>query len=314
MADHLDSQEMVLDEFLVSAARSFNNAQKLMLKGSGISASMVLSSADLEVKVTVDNANGCMKVRPISLRDIREGGIDSGMLSTLRINYVGSVDELSAGGLSEVATPGTNYTPTTGKRIPDLTDLTLNEATDRLKANKWKFVAHAASREEIASAGETTHGKVIRQQPEPFEESDTDTIHFWVNLGSVSVQAIDGIGEKMASKLSKVGIRSIGDLSLANVSELSSLLRMNEQRTRDFVNMASMMSRLVVFGLKDEIVELLVKGANIYSVEDLAQADPIELYQACSEILVEGEIMTPKEFSFTQKDVEGWISVAKRSL
>ena len=313
MANQRDSQEMVLDEFLASAARSFNDAQKLMLKGSDISASMMLSSAELEVKVAVDNANGRMKIRPISLRDIREGGIDSGMLSTLRINYVGSVDELSTGGLSEGATPETNDTPTK-KRVPDLTDLTLKEATDRLKANKWKFVAHAANREEIALAGETTHGKVIRQQPEPLEESDTDTIHFWVNLGSVSVQTIDGIGEKMASKLSKAGIRSIGDLSLANVSELSSFLRIDEQRTRDFINMASMMSRLVVFGLKDEIVELLVKGANIYSIEDLAQADPIELYKACSEILTKGKIMTPKEFSFTQKDVEEWISVAKRSL
>ena len=313
MTDQPDSQEMVLDEFLVSAARSFNDAQKSMLKGSGISASMILSSAKLEVKVAVENANGCMRVRPISLRDMREGGIDPGMISTLRINYVGSVDELSSGGLSEVVTPGTDDTPTK-KRIPDLTDLTLKEAKDRLKANKWKFVAHAANREEVALAKETTHGKVIRQQPEPFEESDTDTIHFWVNLGSVTVQKIDGIGEKMASKLSKVGIRSIGDLSLANVSELSSFLRMDETRTRDFVNMASMMSRLVVLGLQDEIVELLVKGANIYSIEDLAQADPIELHKVCSEILAKGKIMVPKEFSFTQKDVEEWISVAKRSL
>lgn len=78
----------------------------------------------------------------------------------------------------------------------------------------------------------------------------------------------------MELNLSKFGIRSLVDLSLADVSEFSFFLHMNEVRTRDFVNMASMMSRLVVFGLADEIAELLIKGAKIHSVEVLAEANP----------------------------------------
>ena len=44
-------------------------------------------------------------VRPISLRDITQGKIDPGMLSTVRINYIGSVDELEHAVPSEVVTP-----------------------------------------------------------------------------------------------------------------------------------------------------------------------------------------------------------------
>jgi hypothetical protein len=53
---------------------------------------------------------------------------------------------------------------------------------------------------------------------------------------------------------------------------------MNEVRTRYFFNMASMMSRLVVFGLADETAELLIKGAKINSVEALAEADSEKLH------------------------------------
>lgn len=317
MSDQPDTREMVLDEFLLSTTRSFDDAQKSMLEGSGISVSMMLNSAELEVKVAVDNVNGCMTIRPISLRDITKGKIDPGMLSTLRINYIGSVDELKYDVSSKVVTPAPDSVPneSPAKRpVPDLAGLSLRDAKAQLEANKWKFVAHAASREEVSLAEKKTHGRVIRQEPGPFEESATDAIHFWVNLGSIPVHAIDGIGEKMELNLSKIGIRSVADLSLAEVSELSSFLHINEARTRDFVNMASMMSRLVVLGLTDEIVELLTKGAKINSIEALANADPVELHKVCSKSLHDGEIKTPEKFSITKKDVKEWINVAKRSI
>ena len=317
MSDQPDSQEMVLDEFLLSTTRSFDEAQKSMLEGSGISVSMMLSSAELEVKVAVENVKGCMMVRPISLRDITQGKIDPGMLSTVRINYIGSVDELEHAVPSEVVTPSpgsvSNETPVK-RRVPDLAGFTLKAAKAKLEKNDWKFVAHAATRDEIATAEKDSHGKVIRQNPQPIEASGAETIHFWVNLGSIPVQAIDGIGEKMELNLSEVGIRSLGDLSLADVSELSSFLHMNERRTRDFVNMASMMSRLVVLGLADEIAELLIKGAKIHSVEALAEADPEKLHQICSRALADGEIRSPKKFSITKKEVKEWINAAKRTL
>jgi uncharacterized protein YhfF len=108
----------------------------------------------------------------------------------------------------------------------------------------------------------------------------------------------------MELNLSKVGIRSLGDLSLEDVSELSFSLHMNEVRTRDFVNMASMMSRLVVFGLADEIAELLIKGAKIHSVEALAEADSEKLHQVGSRVLADGKIRSPEKFSITKKDVK----------
>ena len=79
---------------------------------------------------------------------------------------------------------------------------------------------------------------------------------------------------------------------------------MNEVLTRDFVNIASMMSRLVVFGLADKVAELLIKGAKIHSVEALAEADSKKLHQVGSRVLADGEIRSPEKFSITKKNVK----------
>jgi len=45
------------------------------------------------VKVLVDSADGKINIRPVSSEDLRIGSIDPGLLSTLRISYVSTVEE-----------------------------------------------------------------------------------------------------------------------------------------------------------------------------------------------------------------------------
>lgn len=305
-----DSQEMDLKDFVDATTRSFTEAQQSLLSGSGMTGSMMMSGAELEIKVAVAQTRGSTRVRPISLDDILEGGINPGMLSTVRISLVGSIDDAP-----ETVRESTPVAPKK-QLAPNLAGLTLKDADTRLKRGKWKFVAHAASRKDLAAAEENSAGRVVRQQPEagaPIERNN-ETIHFWLNLGSIPVQAIDGIGEKMEINLSKMGIRSVGDLSLADVDKLAKFLKMNGERTRDFVNMAALMSRLTTLGLTDEIVEVLTKGAKIRSIEELAKANPTTLHQACSAALTSGKIMTPSKFSITKKGVAEWVESAKTSL
>jgi hypothetical protein len=45
------------------------------------------------VKVLVDSTNGKISIKPVSAEDIRIGSIDPGMLSTLRISFISTVEE-----------------------------------------------------------------------------------------------------------------------------------------------------------------------------------------------------------------------------
>lgn len=84
--------------------------------------------------------------------------------------------------------------------------------------------------------------------------------------------------------------------------------------SQGFVDMAGLMSRLVILGFKDEVVELLVKGANIRSIEQLAECDPPELRRVCQGAIASGKVRIPGGFSFTADDVRGWVKAAKSYL
>jgi predicted flap endonuclease-1-like 5' DNA nuclease len=316
MSDLSDFQGIDLETLLASTGQSFTDAQRSLLQGVDVPVTMMLSSAELELKVSVgSDANGRMLVRPVSSLDISRGGIEPGMLSTLRINLISSVGE-SSGRFTPAATPTPAKPDDRKKQVPDLAGLTVDAAIARLKAGQWKYVANAAGSEEIAAAGEGLQGKVMRQKPVAAATVDPEkeTVQFWVNLGSIPVQVIDGIGNKLGSNLSKLGIRSIGDLSLSNVDELSSMLKMDKTRAQDFINMAGLMARLTVLGLQDEVVELLVKGVGIQSMNQLAAAKPAELYKQCRAAADSAKIRSPKSFTFTADDVAEWVNAAQRGI
>jgi hypothetical protein len=189
---------------------------------------------------------------------------------------------------------------------------TLEEALSLLKSGGWQFEPHAASNEEIVAAGKENPGRVLRQEPKEAQSEDktNTTVHFWVDLGNIPVKEIDGIGDKLEDSLSKIGVTSVGKLSLASVPQIASSLRISETRAQGFVDMASLMSRLAILGFRDEVVELIVKGANIRSIEQLADADVTELYRVCQDAVASGKILIPRGFSFTADDVKSWIKAA----
>ncbi len=199
--------------------------------------------------------------------------------------------------------------------MPALQGLTLDAAVARLQAGRWNHQAHAASRQEVAAAGKETHGRVLRQTPDAATDADprTVTVHFWVNLGSVPVSILDGIGPKLEADLSKVGIFTVGELSLADSAGLARALHINEQRARDFIGMANLVSCLAVLGLKEQVVELLVKGAGIQSPDQLASASAAELHQVCTDAIAAGRVKVPRQFSFSQTEVAAWIQSAKQN-
>src|SRR4030042_4024290 len=86
-------ENIELGDFLEATGRSLGDAQNSLLAGLNLSTNMILNSAEIEVKVLVDSANGKISIKPVSAEDLRVGSIDPGLLSTLRISYVSTVGE-----------------------------------------------------------------------------------------------------------------------------------------------------------------------------------------------------------------------------
>jgi hypothetical protein len=86
-------ENIELGDFLEAAGKSLGDAQNSLLSGLNLSTNIILNNAEIEVKVLVDSANGKISIKPVSAEDIRIGSIDPGLLSTLRISYVSTVEE-----------------------------------------------------------------------------------------------------------------------------------------------------------------------------------------------------------------------------
>ncbi|MDD5700711.1 MAG: PASTA domain-containing protein [Dehalococcoidales bacterium] len=308
MVDNPLPNDIDLETFLKSAGQSFTDAQRALVPGIDVSVNMVLSNADLEIKVAVSSdAQGKMSIKPISSEDIVRGGIDPGLLSTIRVSFVSSIGEIKP-----QPVPATG-TATRENPVPVLVGRTLDEAATILKSGGWQFEPHAATSEEVAAAGRESSGRVIRQQPQAGQSVDRakTTVLVWVNLGNIPVREIDGIGVKLSGCLSDIGINTIGELSLGDVTKVASALSISETRAQAFLDMAALMSRLAILGFKDEVIELLVHGADIHSIEQLADADPKEIYRNCQTALKSGKVRVPREFGFTAEDVKSWIKAAQ---
>ena len=94
MADKSSSSDVDLGAFLKSAGQSLSEAQETLVAGLELPTRMVLSNAEMEIKVSVSSdAQGHMTIQPVSAQDIRRGGIEPGVLSTLRVSFTGPIGE-----------------------------------------------------------------------------------------------------------------------------------------------------------------------------------------------------------------------------
>jgi hypothetical protein len=93
--------------FLEAAGRSLADAQAALAGAeTTVPQAMAISEADLEVKATIAREAGAIRLEPISTADLRRGGIESGLLSTVRIHYVAVAPEaLVAGAGAPARTP-----------------------------------------------------------------------------------------------------------------------------------------------------------------------------------------------------------------
>mgnify|MGYP001565960296 FL=1 len=158
-----------LGAFLESAGQSFSEAQKALVPGLGASVNMMLSNAELELKVAVNSdEKGRVTIKPISSKDLTRGGINAAMLSTLRISFVSTVGEIK---------PSTNVAAAPKRKLNDIinevrTKLNLDklEKTEGKLAVKPSFVTE---KNRWLVTVEDTKGKVINEMVLPDTVKET---------------------------------------------------------------------------------------------------------------------------------------------
>jgi hypothetical protein len=84
--------------FFESIGRSLAEAQGVLAKDlTDIPAIMAIAEAELEIKAAIESApNGKLSMQTISVQDIRQGGIDPNLLSSVRLQFVPTASDALA--------------------------------------------------------------------------------------------------------------------------------------------------------------------------------------------------------------------------
>jgi hypothetical protein len=87
-----------LTGFLQAAGRSLADAQGALAgEVADVPTAVAISDAELEVKATIQrSAAGAVALQPISSGDVVKGGIEAGLLSTVRVRYVAVTEDVGA--------------------------------------------------------------------------------------------------------------------------------------------------------------------------------------------------------------------------
>lgn len=89
-----DPNEAELSSFIAAAGDSFTSAQGRLGTGLDMQTGLVLSNAEIEVKVGVKtDAQGKLNIQTISAQDIRQSGLNADALSTLKVSFVATATE-----------------------------------------------------------------------------------------------------------------------------------------------------------------------------------------------------------------------------
>lgn len=127
------------------------------------------------------------------------------------------------------------------------------------------------------------------------------------------VEAVEGIGPVIGSKLREIGIKTVSDLARISAQDITRA-GMSAKKATEFINMAKFMTKSELAGVgnvDEQTAELLVLSGKIDSKEKLAESDPTELYNKLRKSIEAGEVRVPKTFSLSKEVVSNWVSSAR---
>ncbi len=190
-------------------------------------------------------------------------------------------------------------------KVPDVINKNINEARSILESKELRI-------DRIVKRTSTqATGTVLDQNPKPGSDAEAG-MPVELVLANQDIEMIEGIGPERGSKLRDAGIMTITDLVNADSGHLSELVGKNT--AEKFISMAKLVdgtSDLGSLGIDKQSSEILVKAGNIYSVDELKNANPVELYELCKEAVASGKVEVPAGYSIKQDDVKRWVEQAQ---
>lgn len=143
----------------------------------------------------------------------------------------------------------------------------------------------------------------------PREKAVAEAVPKEVPRAKLPISQIEGIGPVYASRLEKAKIKSLSQLAKSSVDKISSVAKVNKNKATQWIRMANL---LILDIIDEEAAELMVIGAGVTSLKDLAKRNADELYEEMQSALKMGKVDIPKGYRFTKKDVESWINAAQK--
>jgi hypothetical protein len=163
--------EAELGAFLDTVGRSFSEAQDALGEGLDLPTSFVIADAELEIKAAVSvDAAGCTVVHTLSARELYEGAIDPGVLSTVRVGFTVTPRDVLPEGPLQVERPNRQpedviedlrSRPDVAALAKILGDLDV-QATYVPEGRRWLVTAHDPG------------GRLVRQAILPDERKEGD--------------------------------------------------------------------------------------------------------------------------------------------
>ncbi|MFX1301528.1 MAG: DUF4332 domain-containing protein [Promethearchaeota archaeon] len=157
---------------------------------------------------------------------------------------------------------------------------------------------------------EKLEAKVIKPTEGP-EEFVPEVLLPQPGTKQLPIETIEGIGKAYGDKLREGSIEWVEDLALTTPDNVMKLTGVNQSHAQKWIAMA----RLTwLDDVSNEDAECIVLGANLTSIEELAVADPDDLYNKVSTAEKFGRVQVPQGYTISKEKIRKWIASAQKEM
>ena len=127
-------------------------------------------------------------------------------------------------------------------------------------------------------------------------------------LSELPIETIEGIGKIYGEELRAAGINTVEDLLAADPENIAKLCDVSIEVAEKWIAMGRF---TWLDTISEEDAEAIVAVSEIQTLEDLSQADAIELLEKIKSAIAAGHVRIPANYKFTLEMVQSWINEAK---
>ncbi len=257
------------------------------------------------VGLAVDSAREVLENSQLKMGEVTEtpsksspGTVVNQSIEAGTIVLIGTAVDVEVAAEEELGTPAPE-----DMEVPDVTGKHINEVREILKSRGMRV-------ERIINRASTLKtGIVLDQKPKPGKKAKESVE---LVLANQDIEMIEGIGPERSSKLKDAGIKTIQELANADTEVVGEAVGGNTaERIVSMAKLVDSTSNLEGLGMDRQSAELLVKAGNIYSTDELKNADPDNLYELCTEAIASGKVKVPADYFLKQEDFKRWVEQAK---